>query len=111
MGNRIMATYTREIATDFNFPNITILKVLADGVLSFYEANANEGYVMYNPNANDTEPDTITGEPVPVTYYYVYKGFHKNYNFANFPWVAVPRDGVDENYIFGGGGNSDHEVM
>lgn len=106
-----MATYTREIATEFNFPNITIWRVLADSVLAFYEAKTNEGYVMYNPNANDTEYNPETMEEVPVTYYYVIKVMPKTCDFANFPWVAVPRDSVDENYIFGGGDNNDHEVM
>lgn len=105
-----MAVYTEEIATEFNFPNITISRVLADGVLASYRARTNPGYVMYNPNANDTELDPETMEERPVTYYYVIKGLPKTYNFANFPWVAVPRDSVDENYIFGGV-NNDHEVM
>lgn len=104
-----MATYTEEIATEFNFPNITIYQVLADGVLAFYRARTNEGYVMYDPNANDMELDPDTNEEVPVTYYYTIKVIPKTYNFANFPWVAVPRDSVDENYIFGV--DNDHEVM
>lgn len=107
----IMATYTEEIATEFNFPNITIWKVLRDGVVAGYKARTNDGFVMYDPNANDTELDPETMEERPVTYYYVIKSLNANYNFANFPWVAVPRDSVDENYIFGGGGNNDHEVM
>ena len=110
-----MATYTREVATEFNFPNITIYRVLADGVLSSYEAIPDEGYVMYNTAANNTEtqinPETGLEEEVPVTYYYTYRGFPKTKNFANFTWVAVPRSSVDENYIFGGGDNNDHEVM
>lgn len=100
MGIRIMATYTREIATEFNFPNITVYHVLADGVLTAYEVRTNMGYVMYNPNANDTELDPETMQERPVIYCYAYKGMPKNYNFANFPWVAVPRNSVDKNYIF-----------
>lgn len=96
-----MATYTKEIATEFNFPNITIYRLLEDGELCGWEARTNEGYVMYNPNANDVELDPDTMEEIPVTYYYTIKGFNPRYNFANFPWVAVPRDSVDENYIFG----------
>lgn len=105
-----MATYTREIATEFNYPNITVWRVLKDGVLSAYEVKTDEGYVMYNPNANNTEIDPETMEARPVIYYYTIKGLNKNYNFANFPWVAVPRDSVDENYIFGIGDNN-HEIM
>ena len=99
-----MAVYTEEIATEFNFPNITIYRVLADGVLASWRARANKGYVMYNPDANDVETDPETLEERPVVYYYTIKGFTRNYNFANFPWVAVPRDSIDENYIFGEGG-------
>ena len=101
MDIRIMAIYTEEIATEFNFPNITIYKTLADGVLASYTARTNKRYVMYAPNANDTELDPITMMPKPVTYYYTIKGLPKTFNFANFPWVAVPRNSVDENYIFG----------
>ena len=102
--------YTREIATEFNFPNITIWRVMNGDTLAFWEVKTNEGYVMYNPNANDTEPDPETGDEISVTYYYTIKSLNPRYNFANFPWVAVPRDTVDENYIFGiGGGNP--EIM
>ena len=51
------------------------------------------------------------GNVVEVYYYYVLKVLPLNFNFANFPWVAVPRDSVDENYIFGGGNNTDHETI
>lgn len=105
-----MAVYIEEIATEFSFPNIIIYRVLADGVLASYRARTDKGYVMYNPNANDIELDPETMEYKPVTYYYVIKGMPKTYNFTNFPWVAVPRDSVDENYVFGGGRNNDHEI-
>jgi hypothetical protein len=78
---------------------------------------------MYDTTDNNTEPvfDPETGEPVidpetgevverPVTYYYTVLYCPKTQNFDNFTWVAVPRDGVDENYIYGVGDN-DHEVM
>lgn len=106
-----MAIITEQIATEFNFPNITIYRVLSDGVLSAYKARPNEGYVMYNPNANDTEIDPETMEERPVIYYRTIAGFPKTYNFANFPYVAVLRSTVDENYIFGGGDNKDHEIL
>lgn len=102
--------YTKEIATDFSFPNITIYKLLLDGEQYAWEAQANDGYVFYNVNANDTEWNEELQEDVPVTYYYTIKGLPLRFNFANFPWVAVPRDSVDENYIFGVGDNN-HEVM
>lgn len=104
-----MAVYTEQIATEFNFPNITVYGKYADGELYGYEARPNEGYVMYNPNANDVEFDPETGESHPVIYYCAVAGFPKNYNFAKFPYVAVLRSIVDENYIFGGGDNNEHE--
>lgn len=105
-----MAIYTREIATEFNFPNITVYKVLKDGVLSFYEVETNEGYVMYDTTANDVEMNPETMETFPVTYYHTILCAPETYNFANFSWIAVPRDTVDENYIFGVG-NNDHETV
>ena len=106
-----MAVYTYELSTEHNFPGISIYKKLEDGVHYAWEVRANEGYVFYNVNANDTEWNEDLQEEVPVTYYYIIKSLPLNFNFANFPWVAVPRDSVDENYIFGGGDNNDHEVM
>ena len=105
-----MGIWTREINTNLNFPNIDIYNVLEDGVLNGYEARPQQGYVMYDTNDNNFELDPTTDELVPVTYYYTLAGFPLAYNFDNFSWVAVPRDSVDENYIFGGGDN-DHEVM
>ena len=118
-----MAEYTRELNTNYNFPNIDILNILRDGVLSGYEAVPHEGYVMYDTNDNYTEPmidpetgdmviDPETGRPieVPIVYYYTLAGFPLRYNFANFSWVAVLRSTVDEDYIYGSGDN-DHEVM
>ena len=96
--------------TEYNFPNLTVKKGMSDGVLIHYQVTANEGYVFYDVNANDTELDPETMEERPVTYYYTIMSLTPNYNFDNFHWVAVPRDSVDENYIFGGGDN-DHEVM
>ena len=97
-----MAEYTREVATDITFPNITIYREYMDGVHSGYEAYPNEGYVMYDTTDEnyDFDPDTL--EMIPVTYYYTRAGFPATFDFANFTWVAVPRSEVDENYIFGG---------
>lgn len=105
-----MAVYTYELSTEHIFPGISVYKILKDGVLNGWEVRANEGYVFYNVNANDTEWSEDLQEEVPVTYYYTIKVLPLRFNFANFPWVAVPRDSVDENYIFGVGDN-EHEVM
>lgn len=76
------ATYTNEIATEFTFPNITISRILRDGVHTRYEARPDDGYVMY-----DTELDPETDGETPFTL----ASFPKTYNFENFPYVAVLR--------------------
>lgn len=106
-----MAVIVYEVATDITFPNITIERRYSDGVLMGYRMRANEGYVFYDINANDTELDPETLEEIPVTYYYTIAIIPLNYNFDNFHWVAVPRDSVDENYIFGIGNKPEHEIM
>ena len=105
-----MAVYTFEIATEYNFPNITVYRKLTDGVQTAWRINANEGYVFYDTTAENYEqlaPDT---EPVPVTYYYTVASLPMREDMVNFRWVAVPRDSVDENYIFGVD-EPEHEVM
>jgi hypothetical protein len=106
-----MAVWTEELNTSFNFPNINIYNKLRDGELRSYEIRPQDGYVMYNINHNFTEPDPETGEEVPVTYYYVSSTVPLNFDFNSFPWRAVLRSSVEEDYIFGGGGNNDHEIM
>jgi len=106
-----MATYSYVISANHNiYPNLTVYDVFRDGVLTRHRLNANEGYVFYDSTANDVEPDPITGEDVPVTYYYTEADLPLTYPWANFPYVAVLRSEVDENFIFGVGDN-DHEVM
>lgn len=111
MAIRIMAVWTEEINTNYNFPHINVYNLLKDGVLKGYEARTVEGYVMYDTTANDTEMNPETMEEVPVTFYYTLRGYPASFNFANFTMVAVPRDSVDENYIFGGGTTPTPEVM
>ena len=84
---------------DFNFQNITIEKIVKDGEVTRFEARPNNGYVMHDPNENDVEFDE-NGKSNSVSYYRTIAGFPKNYNFANFPYVAVLRSTVDETYIF-----------
>lgn len=96
-----MATFTREVATDITIPNMTVYRLFRDGEHYAYEVYTNTGYVMYDTAADNKEPDE-NGNLVPVIYYYTNVGFPKSYDFDNFTWVAVPRDSVDENYIFGG---------
>lgn len=98
------------VSTAHNYPNITVYRRIIDDVQTGWRITANEGYVIYDATANNTEIDPDTMEEIPVTYYYTVKNFSLNYNWDNFPWVAVPRDSVDENYIFALP-NDNHEVM
>ena len=106
-----MAVYTYEVSAEHNiYPNITIYDRLKDGEPYGWRFNTDEGYVMYDTTANNTEYDPETGEEIPVTYYYTVYMASRYYNWNNFHWVAVPRDSVDENYIFGVD-EPEHEVM
>ena len=96
-----MANWTYEIATEHSFLNITLYKVLRDGEHVRWRFESNDGYVMYDTNASNTEPDPDTMMEVPVAYYYTNVDCPLNYNFGNFTWAAVLREEVDENYIFG----------
>lgn len=103
--------YTYTVSTEHNiYPNLTVYDRFWDGEPSGWRVNANEGYVFYDANANDIGLDPETGEEIPVTYYYTVQAMSRYYNWANFALVAVPREDVDENYIFGIGDNN-HEVM
>lgn len=106
-----MAVYTYELDTSFSFPNIDIYKHLADGVQVRWRATAQSGYVFYDPSDNTEEYNEQTGEHEVISYYYRNAYLPLNFNFANFPYIAVLESTVDENYIFGGSDNNDHEVM
>ena len=105
-----MAVYTFEVAEDIVFPNMTVYRKFKDGVHSAYRVNANDGYVMYDTTANNTELDPDTMEEISVNYYYRMVGVPLSVNWSTFPYVAVPENEVDENYIFGLD-EPDHEIM
>lgn len=111
-----MVTYTEILDTSINIENINVYKNINDetNALAMYVVRPADGYVMYDTTDNNTEPviDPETGLPMqdpetgewietPVTYYYTIMYCPKTTNFDNFTWVAVPRDSVDENYIYG----------
>ena len=95
-----MAVWAEVIDTNFNFLGIDIYQTLKDGELVDYVAKAQEGYVFYDPNANDTEYDRETDTETPVTRYHIVVYLPKMYYMGKFPYKAVPRDSVDEKYIF-----------
>ena len=100
------------LSADHNiYPNITIYEKYFNGEFSGWEFRANDGYVFYDTTANNVELDPETNEEIPVIFYYTLASKPKTYNWNNFHYVAVLRSTVDENYIFGGGDNNNHEIM
>lgn len=110
---------TFELSAEYSFPNITVYNRYADGIPAGWRINANEGYVFHDTTENLTEPkiDPETGDlatdvegniiEMPVTYCFAEAYLPRNYNMANLTFVAVPRDSVDENYIFDGDRSSE----
>lgn len=95
-----MDEYIYILDTEHVYPNLTIKKVLHDGVLVFYDITVNDDYVMYRTDANDMEMDEY-GEWHPVIYYCTNAILPPRINFdTQFTWFAVPRSTVDENMIF-----------
>lgn len=96
-----MAVYTQELAADIGKPHIIVDRKLKDGVHYAWRLATEDGYVMYDRTANDTEVDQETMEERPVTYYYTGADCPLNFPMGdNFPYVAIPRSEVDENYIY-----------
>lgn len=102
-----MATYTTEVNTSYNIPNITVYNKLEDGVLYGYHVIPNEGYVMYDSTANDTEPildengDFMldeNGEMIvrPTIYYCRLAGVPLRLPNKPYDYVAVLESGVPE---------------
>ena len=105
-----MAVYTMELTDEYSYPHIVLYKMLRDGVQYGWQIYPEEGYVMYDTTDETYEIDPETGEEIPVTYYFVDVSLPMNYPMNNMTWVAVPRDSVDENYIFGLP-NEEHEKI
>lgn len=106
MGYCMSIAYAEEITTDKVFPHITVYRTFMDGIQNGWRLATEVGFVMYDTNDNYSIFDPDTMEETPVTYYYTCAHCPLNYNFTAFPWVAVPRNSVDESYVFGAGTNS-----
>ena len=78
-----------EVATGLEYPNITILRRMVDGVCKGYRVNANDGYVIYDATANNTEIDPETMKEAPVAYYFSGAFLPSSFNFERFPYVAA----------------------
>lgn len=96
-----MAEFKNELATDINLQNISVYRKFRDGVHCAYEVFADEGFVMYDKKAQNTELDPETNEIVPVTYYYTWISCPLNCDFGAFSYEATERANVNEKYVFG----------
>ena len=108
----LMAVYTEELNTNYNFTNINIFNILKDGVLNGYKAIPYDGYVMYSPT-NDVitlPPNPETGEETTEIYYGRQAILPLNYNWGNFDYIAVLESEVPADHIFGND-EPEHEVM
>ena len=98
--------------SDITLPNITVEDKYDDGELISHVLTANDGYVMYDTTATDTDMqyDPETGEyiEVPVTYYYRQVTYPVRVPVANWTFVAVLESTVPPDMIFGGG--NDHVI-
>ncbi len=92
--------YTMEIATDILLPNFIVYRKFRDGEHYAWRVVPAEGYVMYDTADKNYDLDPETGEEIPVTHYYTVALLPRNFPWQSFSWVAVPRDSVDEKYIF-----------
>lgn len=91
-----MAEYTETLATDITFPNIDVYRTYRDGVQTGYRIVPQEGYLMYNTAANDTEYDPETDTEVPIIRYYHVLHCPLIFDFDNFPWRAVAMLDVED---------------
>lgn len=77
--------------TNFNYPNITILKTFNNGVHDGYDVTPNEGYLMYSHSTDIiTMPSPITGKDIIQTHYCRFAWLPAKYNFDKFDYIAVP---------------------
>lgn len=111
-------------APDIILENMTAYRKYADGELSAIRVCANDGYVIYDTAENEMELviDPETGEPVidpetgeyleqPVISYFTMVTIPARFfSVDTFTWVAVPRDTVPEDRIFGVD-QPEHEIM
>lgn len=102
--------YERELNTDYSFPNINIYNRISNGEHTGYQAIPYNDYVMYDKTENYTKPkldengNVMLDEngniiEVPVKQYCTLAGFPLNFNFDNFPYVAILKTEADGEII------------
>lgn len=89
-------TYTKEITTDYSFPNIILYKKYRDNEHYAWFIAPEEGYVFYDITDKNFEINLETEEEIPVIHYYTMANLPLNYDFENFPWRAVALDEVED---------------
>ena len=95
-----MAVYTFEISLEHNiYPNLTVYDRFRDGVLVGWKIESNDSYVFYD-TSEDSKEINEKGEEISVNYYFALTYLPTNFDWYNFSLLAVPRNTVDEKYIF-----------
>ena len=93
-----MAILYRISTTHNVYPNLTVYEKYYDtdtNTVIGFRVNANEGYVFKDTSETNYELDTETGIEREVTHYYRLAYLTRNFNFANFSFVAIPESEVD----------------
>lgn len=99
MTKNVNVTY--KLSEEHNkYKNLTVFDRFADGEAAGWRVDANEGYVFHDTTENSVEINPETMEETPVTYYYGNIHLPRRFDWANFSLVAVPRDSVDDRFIF-----------
>lgn len=97
-----MAVYIYPVSTEHNnYPNLTVCDRLRDGEPKGWRVTANEGYVFYDENAEDTILNLETNKIEPITYYYTISYLPSSFNWDNFSYVAALHNSVPEDQFFG----------
>lgn len=103
-----MAAFTYEIATDIVIPNITVERQYVDGANNAYRVRPNEGYVLHNPELDNTYEDP-DGNEIFEQYYYRETIIPVSYHPSTWRWEAVLESSVPADMIFGL--DDDHKAM
>lgn len=95
-----MAFYTFEISLEHNiYPNLTVYDRFRDGVHIGWKIEPNDSYVFFDTSEDSKEIDE-NGKETPVNYYFTVIYLPTSFDWHNFSLLAVPRNSVDEKYIF-----------
>ena len=96
-----MAVYTFEVSAEHNiYPDLTVYDRFRDGSPLGWKVEANPGYVFYDTTDDHREFDK-NGKEVHVIHYFTIMYISPYFDWNNFSLIAVPRDSVDENHVFG----------